>query len=83
MSAWDDPTAIEEDYSVPYRVTPGFLAFLGLLLVPMIAALAIFVGASVVASEVYAAEGEEERGVSQQSDVEGWKKTLVFVCPLH
>jgi hypothetical protein len=72
----------------PFRVTPGFIAFLGLCFLPLAVALMIYLGAWAVSSEVYAAEAaaEQRAGFNTQPenpDVAGWKRTLVGVCPLH
>lgn len=93
MNAWNDPSLDPEVISGPFRVTPGFVAFVGVLLLPAIVALAIFVGAALVANEVHAAERESLVGPGQESGfnlvtadrqpVAGWKKALVGVCPVH
>ena len=73
----------------PFRVTPGFIAFAGLCFAPVVLALFIYLGAWAVSSEVYAAEAAEEQGASfntvssSDTEVAGWKRTLVSVCPLH
>jgi hypothetical protein len=74
----------------PFRVTPGFIAFVGLCFTPIIVALFIYLGAWAVSSEVYAAEAAAEQRSSSfntvtaaDSNVAGWKRTLVSVCPLH
>jgi cytochrome c biogenesis protein CcdA len=74
----------------PFRVTPGFVAFISLCFLPVVLALAIYLGAWAVSSEVYAAEAavEEQRSGfntvdAANPDVAGWKRTLVSVCPLH
>ena len=83
MDPWDDATS-EEDYaSDPFRMTPGFIAFIAALLLPALVAIAVYVSAALVADEVRAAEASTAASFSDQSGVEGWKKTLVFVCPLH
>ena len=75
----------------PFHAGPGFIAFVGLMCLPAVAALAIFFGAWMVADEVYAAENAEQQpaasfgrpGESRAQAVEGWKRALVGVCPLH
>ncbi len=71
----------------PFQVTPGFVVFIGALFLPFVLALFIYLGAWAVSSEVYAAEAAAEqsafKAVSADSDVAGWKHTLVGVCPLH
>ena len=83
----------DEVLAEPIRVTPGFIAFLGLIFIPAIAAFAIFLGAWLVSGEVYAAEAAAEQSTVRssasfgaaphQAEVEGWKRALVGVCPLH
>jgi hypothetical protein len=74
----------------PFRVSPGFIAFLSAMILPAVAALAIFFGAWMVSGEVYAAEQPAGDGSLTAADfsrdggeVAGWKRTLVGVCPLH
>jgi hypothetical protein len=72
----------------PFRVTPGFIAFVGVCFLPIVLALFVYIGAWAVSSEVYAAEAaaEQQAGFNTrpaESDVAGWKRTLVSVCPLH
>jgi hypothetical protein len=74
----------------PFRVTPGFIAFVAACFTPFVVALFIYLGAWAVSSEVYAAEAAAEEGGASfntvsaaDSDVAGWKRTLVSVCPLH
>ena len=76
----------------PFKVTPGFLAFVGLMCLPALTALMIFFGAWMVSSEVYAAEDAVDQPASSfgqpvepgsGKQVEGWKRALVGVCPLH
>jgi hypothetical protein len=73
-----------------FKVTPGFIAFLIALFLPVILALAVYVGAWAVSSEVHAAEaaGQGARDgatlTSQENDqVAAWKKSLVGICPVH
>jgi hypothetical protein len=81
----------EEPASGPFRVTPGFIAFLAALFLPAVLALAIFLGAWIVSDEVYAAEAGARRESSQDEvsfraageGVPGWKRTLVDLCPAH
>jgi hypothetical protein len=65
----------------PFRVTPGFLAFVGLACLPAVIAVAVFFGAWMVASDVEAAESQAAPGEAAQ--VEGWKSALVGLCPVH
>jgi hypothetical protein len=72
----------------PFRVTPGFLAFAGLLVLPALAAVGIYLGAALVADEVHAAEAAQAKDATMvnnidSSNVAGWKRTLVGVCPVH
>jgi hypothetical protein len=74
----------------PFRVTPGFIAFVGVCFLPFVVALFIYLGAWAVSSEVYAAEAaaEEQRTgfntvSASDTHVAGWKRTLVTVCPFH
>ena len=61
------------------KLTWGIVAFAGLLFVPLVAAIVIYIGAFVVSSDVYAAEASTQDG----TDVAGWKHNLVGICPLH
>jgi hypothetical protein len=79
--------------SEPIALSPGLIAFLALLLLPALAATAIYFGAWLVADEVYAAERALVASPQQGSGfavapgddraVDGWKKALVGVCPVH
>jgi hypothetical protein len=60
------------------KLTWGILAFAGMLFVPFVAAIVIYIGAFVVSGDVYAAEAS-----GQDGDVASWKHSLVGVCPLH
>jgi hypothetical protein len=79
----------QEDIVEPFRVTPGFIAFLVAMFLPVIIALGIVIGAAAVSGEVYAAEARESRFANSNclncegAEVEGWKKSLVGICPLH
>jgi hypothetical protein len=83
---WDSE---QEEIVEPFRVTPGFIAFVAAMFVPVIIALVVVMGAWVVADDVYAAEAEQSRFANSPSlngeaqDVAGWKKSLVGICPLH
>ena len=70
-----------EDVVEPFRVTPGFIAFIGIACLPAIIALAVFFGAWLVVDDVEAAEARAAPGES--AEVAGWKSTLVGVCPVH
>jgi hypothetical protein len=93
MRSWDDPILDpEEVLPGPFKVTPGFIAFVGVLLLPAVAALGIFVGAALVVDEVHAAERSASVSGTESSfnvvtaegkPVAGWKKALVGVCPAH
>jgi hypothetical protein len=82
-----------EDEAQPFKVTPGFVAFVAFLFLPIVAALVIYLGAWAVSSEVQAAEAaaanpavsDSQDGFNTVSEheVAGWKRTLVGVCPLH
>jgi hypothetical protein len=82
-----------QDEAQPFKVTPGFIAFVSFLFMPIVIALVIYLGAWAVSSEVSAAEAAADNaGVSASQDgfntvseheVAGWKRTLVGVCPLH
>ena len=78
-----------EDTTVePFRVTPGFIAFAGAMLFPVVAAIVIYAGAWAVSSDVYAAEARaRDTAASDNSltanNAAGWKKTLVGICPVH
>lgn len=83
---WD---ADQEDIVEPFRVTPGFIAFVLAMFVPVVIAIVVVIGAWVVSDEVYAAEAEDSRFANspvlngESEDVAGWKKSLVGICPLH
>jgi hypothetical protein len=77
-----------EDQPEPFRVTPGFIAFVTAMCLPLLVALFVYAGAALVANDVRAAEASQSSGftnVERQDgqQVEGWKKTLVGICPLH
>ena len=83
---WDT----EQDEVVePFRVTPGFIAFVAAMFVPVVIALVVVIAAWVVSDEVYAAEASGSRFDNSSclncgdEDVAGWKKSLVGICPLH
>lgn len=76
----------------PFRVTPGFILFVGAMVLPTIAAFLIVIAAWVVSDEVYAAEAaaEQRSGLTaadfsddESTEVAGWKRSLVGICPLH
>ena len=76
----------------PFRVTPGFLVFVSAMVLPAIAATLIVLGAWFVSDEVYAAEAAANGSRSgltaadfsdDRTEVAGWKKALVGVCPIH
>lgn len=79
----------EDQQPQPFKVTPGFVAFVTLLFLPVIVALAIFLGAWAVAGEVHAAQAagspSEQSGFNtvSEDEVAGWKRTLVGICPVH
>jgi hypothetical protein len=72
-----------DGYVEPFRVTPGFIAFIGLACLPAIVALAVFFGAWMVADDVKRAEAASAQQPGSEQQVEGWKKTLVGICPVH
>jgi hypothetical protein len=82
---------LHDEPGEPFRVTPGFIAFVAAMLLPLVIAIFIYGGAAIVASDVYAARrAEASPSVSAgndspdaTADVEGWKKSLVGICPLH
>ena len=78
----------EEPAAGPFRVTPGFVAFVGALVSPALLALGVYVGASLVADDVYAAEKVPTPATfgqpgASQPEAAAWKRALVGVCPLH
>jgi hypothetical protein len=84
---WD---AEQEEIVEPFRVTPGFIAFISAMFIPVIIAIVVVIGAWVVSDEVYAAEAASESrfGNSQclnceGAEVAGWKRSLVGICPIH
>jgi hypothetical protein len=88
MESLNDAPLKPEEPSGPFRVTPGFIAFAALLLLPAIVALSVFVGAALVANEVKTAEAQNVSSATSPSttneqDVAGWKRTLVGICPVH
>ena len=83
---------LDSDEAEPFAVTPGFVAFMAMLLLPFVLAIGIYTGAAFVANDVYAADAAEAQRAQapktdasqfQTKDVAGWKRTLVGVCPLH
>jgi hypothetical protein len=79
----------QEEIVEPFRVTPGFIAFVSAMFVPVVIALVVVIGAWAVSGEVYAAEERESRFANsgclncESDEVAGWKKSLVGICPLH
>jgi hypothetical protein len=76
----------EEEPARPFRVTPGFIGFVALLLLPAIVALGVYFGAWLVADEVHAAAASASGqgfAVAGEQDVADWKKALVGICPAH
>ncbi len=81
------------DEPQPFKVTPGFILFLSALFLPMILAVAVYLGAWAVSGEVHTAEAASKGATSSNPDaqsnsltdahVAGWKKSLVGICPLH
>lgn len=72
------------------HLSRGFVAFLGVMLLPAIVALGVVLGAAAVADEVYAAEDAEaaagDAGTpagATDAEVAGWKRGLVGICPIH
>lgn len=82
MRQQDGPFVVPgEEIIEPFRVTPGFIGFVVLACLPALIAVSVFFGAWMVADEVEAAEQQTQSGQSTQ--VEGWKSTLVGLCPVH
>jgi glycerol uptake facilitator-like aquaporin len=80
----------QDEVVEPFRVTPGFIAFIAAFFIPVVLGAVIVLGAWVVSDEVYAAEAASESRFEnsptlngEQEQVEGWKKSLVGICPLH
>ena len=77
------------DAAQPFRATAGFYAFVVLMLLPALVALAIFSGAWLVSDEVHAAEEAEKASrtntltLREAEEVPGWKRSLVALCPVH
>lgn len=81
-------TPATSEGAAPPRLTRGFVAFIGVMCLPAVAALGVFLGAWAVSGEVYAAEDARTAGASAtmhggEGDVAGWKQTLVGICPIH
>jgi hypothetical protein len=72
----------DEQAQQPFQITPGFVAFVALIFSPVIIALAVYVGAWLVSAEVEAAS-RAQANQNQQVEVDGWKRTLVGICPAH
>jgi hypothetical protein len=72
-------TPPDSDATPSPRLTPGLIAFIGVMVAPALLAFAIVLGAWAVSDEVYAAESEPPG----TSDVAEWKTTLVGICPIH
>ncbi len=64
------------------RLTPGLVAFIGLMVAPALIATAIVLSAWIVAPEVYAAERAAASGGAAPPVAE-WKTTVVGICPIH
>lgn len=82
----DEALEAEQVIQGPFRVTPGFIAFAGMLLMPAVLALGVFVGAALVVDDVKAAQAQSVSSAAAPSgggDVAGWKRTLVGICPVH
>jgi hypothetical protein len=90
----NDPMAgLDPEDAEPFAVTPGFIAFLAMLVLPFLLAIVVYAGAAFVAKDVYAADAAEAQragapktdtsSFNTTRDVAGWKRTLVGVCPLH
>jgi hypothetical protein len=83
---WDTKN---DDVVEPFRVTPGFVAFIAAMFIPVFVALVVVGGAWIVSDEVHAAEASQSRFANsptlngEAEDVAGWKKSLVGICPLH
>ncbi len=76
---------LHEEQPEPFKVTPGFIAFVAAMCLPLLAAIVIYTGAAIVAGDVQRAEASQD-GSGVQTNVEhvdGWKKSLVGICPLH
>lgn len=65
------------------RRTRGFVAFVGVLILPGLVALAVVLGAGAVSGEVYAAQEAAASGRAGAAPVAGWKTALVAACPIH
>ena len=75
---------LHEEQPEPFKVTPGFIAFVAAMCLPLLAAIVIYTGAAIVASDVREAEAAQGSGVQTNVEhVDGWKKSLVGMCPLH
>ena len=76
---------LHEDQPEPFKVTPGFIAFVAAMCLPLLAAIVIYTGAAIVAGDVREAEAAPRQDGVQTNikHVDGWKKSLVEVCPLH
>jgi hypothetical protein len=82
MREQDEPfISADEDLVEPFRLNAGFIGFVILACLPTLIALVVFFGAWIVADDVKAAEANSQPG--QQAEVEGWKTTLVGLCPVH
>lgn len=71
----------DEDLVEPFRINAGFIAFVAVACLPAFVALVIFFGAWIVADDVKQAEANTAPG--EAAPVEGWKTTLVGLCPVH
>jgi hypothetical protein len=78
------------DEPQPFKPNAGFFLFLSALFLPMIAAVAIYLGAWAVSGQVHAAEAAQNSQIANtqsnsltDTHVAGWKKSLVGICPLH
>ena len=71
-------TAAQEHPPQRVSLTFGFLAFLGVLALPFLVAIGVYVGAWIVSGDVYAAQASP--GTVGAAD---WQHALVGICPLH
>jgi hypothetical protein len=82
MGEQDEPfISADEGLVEPFRVNAGFVGFVVLACLPAVIALVVFFGAWIVVDDVEAAEANTQPG--QHAEVEGWKSTLVGLCPVH
>ena len=89
-SDFDQDHDCDEPQTVHFEFTRGFKIIVGMMLVPAVALLVIYIGAALVVGDVRAADAQAYYGTSgveasgaPRTQVAGWKRDLVYVCAWH